>query len=233
MTSKRTMIRINYRFIVALTFFVLFVTNPVLGCGRSDWNTVKRLMRAKIRAKRGFFKEAFRWPARLLRSGFHDCFAGRCDGSLQFEMNRRENRVLRSTMKFYREVKRHTCASMADIIKIGLELSMELSGGPSLNCPLGNVRDATSANPNGQIPTEDESAHKIIHRFIKKGFSRNEALAGNFGGHSLGYARFGFISFTSRVDRYGNQFTQFVNGLPWSDFVSNIFYSTMFVLISG
>ena len=188
------------------------------GCSRNDWHAAKQMLRLKIRAKRGFFNGSFRWPARLLRFGFHDCFAGSCDGSIQFEMRRRENRGMGSVQQLYQEVRRHSCVSMADLVKIGLELSMELSGGPKLRCPLGNKQDATRANPNGRIPTQRESARKIIHRFRNKGFTDREALAGNFGGHSLGLMRFGIFAFTSRVDRYGRRFTQFVNGLPWSRF---------------
>ncbi len=154
------------------------------------------------------------WPGRLLRAGFHDCLPKSCDGSLQFELNRRENAGIERTVEFLREVQGDSCVALADILKIGLIVSMELSGGVRFRCPLGNRADATEANPEDQLPSVREDAATILRKFTSKRFTRREALAGNFGGHSLGFSRNGTRPFTSRVDKYGKDFAVYVVGLP-------------------
>ncbi len=174
-------------------------------CGQRDWIGVKGRLRSLILDD----SEHARWPARLLRAGFHDCYEGSCDGSLAHELNRQENRNMGATIDLLRSSIRGTCVSLADAIKIGLELSMELMGAPELICPKGTV-DAERAGPTGEIPTPRQDAATILANFRGKGFTVEEALAGNFGGHSVG--GFGRRLFTPTVDRFGNEFAQFVTG---------------------
>ena len=152
--------------------------------------------------------ERSRWPARLLRAGFHDCYEGKCDGSLAHELERRENRGIEPTVDLILLSIRDTCVTLSDGIKIGLELSMELIGAPELTCPKGTTSDAARAGPTGEIPTPSQDAQTILSNFRGKGFTIQEAMAGNFGGHSVG--RFRGRPFTPTISRYGNEFAQFM-----------------------
>ncbi len=172
-------------------------------CGQQDWNGVKGTLRSLVLDD----SKHARWPARLLRAGFHDCYEGSCDGSLAHELNRPENRNIDVTIDLLRSSIRGTCVSLADAIKIGLELSMELMGAPELVCPKGTV-DAEKAGPTGEIPTLFQGAATILGNFRGKGFTVEEAQAGNFGGHSVG--GFGGRLFTPTVARYGNEFAKFM-----------------------
>ena len=127
-----------------------------------------------------------RWNARLLRAAFHDCIPKSCDGSLRFELGRKENKRIARTIRMLNRARRNTCVSLADALKLGLEVSMELSGGPKVSCPLGTA-DATTANPTGQIADRGDSLNKILGTFTSKGFSKRLTVAGIVGGHSLGF----------------------------------------------
>lgn len=175
-------------------------------CGRSDWSAAKRRMRALIEQD----SERARWPGRLLRAGFHDCYEGSCDASIAHELDRVENTGIEATLDLIQLSVRGTCVSLSDAIKIGLELSMELMGAPELSCPKGNIRDATEAGRKGEIPFPSDDATTILFNFRRKGFTVEEAMAGNFGGHSVG--RFGGNNFTPTVSRYGNEFARFMTG---------------------
>ncbi len=172
-------------------------------CGQRDWTGVKGRLRSLVLDN----SEHARWPARLLRAGFHDCYEGSCDGSLAHELHRLENRNIDVTIDLLRSSIRGTCVSLADAIKIGLELSMELMGAPELSCPKGTV-DAEKAGPPREIPNRFQDAATILANFRGKGFTVEEAHAGNFGGHSVG--GFDDSLFTPTVARYGNEFAKFM-----------------------
>ncbi len=172
-------------------------------CGQRDWDAAKAPLRSTILGH----SERSRWPARLLRAGFHDCFEGSCDGSLAHELNRPENNNIGMTIALLRRSIRGTCVTLADALKIGLELSMDLMGAPKLTCPKATV-DAVRAGPVGEIPTSFQDAATILANFRRKGFTVEEALAGNFGGHSVG--GFGGRLFTPTVASYGNDFAKFI-----------------------
>ncbi len=69
-------------------------------------------------------------------------------------MNRHANRRMKNVLQLYKEVKGNSFVSMSDLMKIGLELSIELFGGPRLSCSLGTETDASTASPSGHIFTE-------------------------------------------------------------------------------
>lgn len=192
----------------SLLFIAFFVTlacsSPVTqNCGDSDWKQVRSKINSLIKND----ADEKKWPARLIRVGFHDCFAGSCDASIAFELDRPENIRIERTIDFLRRANRGTCVSLADTIKIGLEVSMKIVGAPSLSCPLG-TEDATEANPEGSFPFPDSDFKTIMDAYRSKGFTYEEGMAGNFGGHSIG----GFggsrnrRKFTPTENRYGNDF---------------------------
>ena len=187
----------------AETALPLATTTPSK-CGQQEWDAAKRRMRSLISSD----SEQSSWPARLLRAGFHDCYEGKCDGSIAHELERPENIGMEPTIDLIRQSISGTCVTLSDAIKIGLELSMELIGAPELKCPKGTASDATQAGPTGEIPTVSQDAQTILLNFQGKGFTTQEAMAGNFGGHSVG--RFGDTPFTPTVSRYGNEFAQFM-----------------------
>ncbi len=176
-------------------------------CGPADWNAVKTRLRNAITGH----PEESRWPGRLLRAGFHDCFEGKCDASLVHELDRAENGFLESTFDLLRRSTRGTCVTLADSIKIGMELTMDIIGAPELNCPKGTV-DANVAGPLGEIPTSEDEPDVILAGFRRKGFTVEEALAGNFGGHAIGRFDAGSIPFTPTETTFDNEFAQFVTG---------------------
>ena len=148
---------------------------------------------------------------------FHDCLAKSCDGSIQFELDRLDNANIEVTIKFRKKVKGESCVALSDILKIGMQVSMELSRGVRFRCPLGNRADATQVNPNGQIPRVQDDVETMIRKFVEKGFTIAEALAGNYGGHSIGVFRpppRGVFPFMPEIDRYGNNFVEFFSVFP-------------------
>ena len=149
-----------------------------------------------------------RWNARLLRAAFHDCIPKSCDGSLRFELKRSENKRISKTVNMLNRARRRTCVSLADALKLGLEVSMELSGGPQVSCPLG-TEDVSSANPTNQLADRGDSLDKILGTFTSKGFNKRLAVAGIVGGHSLGFDK-GKKQFTPTPDVCDNGFAVFL-----------------------
>lgn len=209
-----------FRFAVILSIIALVTSTPIehqlvegegddhsfstqQHCGPEDWNAMKIRLRNAIARH----PEEARWPARLLRAGFHDCFEGRCDASIAHELDRSENEGVEVTIRFLEHVTEGTCVTLADAIKIGLEVTMEIIGAPELNCRKG-TEDAQVAGSRGQIPSETDDPQDILEGFRRKGFTTAEALAGNFGGHSIG--RFDGKTFTPTESKYGNEFVQFI-----------------------
>ncbi len=199
--------------ISAILFIALLSAHPVRGCGRADWAAARRRIISKVVAS----DNPKVWPGRLLRAGFHDCMPESCDGSIQFELDRRENGGISPTVEFLREARGDSCVTMSDMLKIGMVVSMQLSGGVRFRCPLGNRADATEANPAGQLPGLRDDAETMFEKLRNKGFTDRETLAGNFAGHSLGFFDLGKTPFTSRVSRYSNDFAKFVVGLPGTE----------------
>lgn len=195
-------------FIIAFVIFLACAASQTCNTAR-EFQAVKRKIRRSIRRQ----PDAARWPARLLRAGFHDCLPRSCDGSIQFELTRVENIGIDITIRFLQDTIKGSCSSLADAIKIGMVLSTELTGGPSFNCMLG-TKDAKKANPANKIPLAADNFRTILRKLKRKGFTKNEIIAGNYGGHSLG----GFdvpnggprLSFTPAIDTFNNDFAKFI-----------------------
>ena len=149
-----------------------------------------------------------RWPARLLFSAFHDCLPHKCDASILHEQHRVENSKVSVTLNKLNEIRQGTCVTLSDMIKIGLEVAMQLSGGPTVNCPKGNNPDAATANPPGRLPSPVEPVDTLVSKFTRQaGITVEEAVAANFGGHSYGgfvvnpETHIPVIFFTSKPDK--------------------------------
>jgi len=183
-------------------------------CPRREYGIVKDRIRAYVRSS----NDPDRWPGRFLQLGFHDCLPRSCDGSIQFELERVNNIKLKVPINLLKTIIRGTCVGFADAVKIGVELSMEFSGGPRVNCPKGNIADATDANPDDKLPQFDDTFGDIIEDFSSMGFNFVETLAGNYGGHALG----GFnapgtnppvhVPFTPHPASFRKDFTSFITG---------------------
>ena len=198
-------LKINQISIVAAAAAQGTERNP---CGMDDWMEMKDRIYDLISS----FPDAHRWPARLLQAGFHDCFVSGCDGSIAFELDRQENIRIDITVHFLKMVIDSTCVSLADALKLGMELSMELTGGPPLLCPLG-TSDTTRAGPKGELPHETQNSTVIMNLFRRKGFTDEETLAGNYAGHSIGRFGAGAFAFTPTEDVYDNTFAKYcMNG---------------------
>ena len=202
----------SFQIMLAFTILSLSIASVLAQqhCSPGELAQVKQKIRSAIQSS----PESSVWPARLLRLGFHDCLPQKCDGSIQFELDRQENVRLDIPVDFLKETITGTCASLADAIKIGMELSMEFSRGPRITCPLGTP-DATSANPTGQIALATDDFETLLGSFTRKRFTVAEAVAANYGGHSIG----GFnvpgssgpkLSFTPNPDRFGKNFCKFI-----------------------
>lgn len=197
-----------------LLFFTALFVSCYAQCTQADYDAVK----ASITTVALTNEE---WPARLLRAGFHDCLPQSCDGSLALELDRPENNRLGRAINMLNRRIRNTCVSLADAIKLGVEVSMELSGGPSVTCPT-STTDATTSNPENQLPDRTDTLVRLMEVFTDKGFTVRQAVAANVGGHALG--RSGPNLFTPDQDAWDNTFAAFLidelNGSPTPGFNS-------------
>lgn len=195
-------------------FTLLSATNAYYGtsaCPDHSYTMVKAKIRAFILAS----QNAHIWPAKLLFIGFHDCFPESCDGSVAFETERRENGKVQSTIDELNRARSGTCVGLADAIKLGLELSMELTGGPKITCPKGNRADATREGPAGKLPSPVDDLETILSKYKAQGFSLSSSIASVFGGHALG--GFGVdastglphFPFTPQLDKFNSAYLLF------------------------
>lgn len=177
-------------------------------CPPSAYASVKASIRKAVLSS----PDKDRWAARFLQLAFHDCLPRSCDASIIYEFTRRGNMRLDVPINLLEEHIAGTCVGTSDAIKIGLELSMELSGGPSVVCPMGNIEDAKEANPDDKLPVFSDSFEVIIADFTVMGFELVETLAGNYGAHSLGNFRSpaGTFNFTPKPALFSNDFTKFI-----------------------
>lgn len=126
--------RTTLTFTYALAIFVALVIFAVATCTDAKFDAVKTSIKQAIDST----DDPERWPAQLLRLVFHDCLPRSCDGIIQFEVRPTENRRLASTVDQSRLI--------LVAIKLGAEVSMELSGGPRFTCRTGKTTDVATAN---------------------------------------------------------------------------------------
>jgi L-ascorbate peroxidase len=99
--------------------------------------------------------------------------------------------------------------SLADVIAAAGAYAVELTGGPKIDVRLGRV-DATSADPEGRMPTENASGEETRARFAAMGYSVGETVA-LAGAHTIGGKGFG------EPYAFDNEYYKTLLKRPWAD----------------
>jgi L-ascorbate peroxidase len=132
----------------------------------------------------------------FIRAAFHDAGTfdrisetGGADGSLQFELDRRENLGLDKIVEFAKRLALEKGASLADVLAYGAILSVRVCGGPAVPFRHGRI-DATQANPTGRLAGPSSTAQQLRAVFVDRmGFTIPEFVALNGGGHTVARLR--------------------------------------------
>lgn len=113
--------------------------------------------------------------------------SGGIDGSIQFELDRPENRGLSVTVEDFIEnyAKKHG-VSLADVIVLGGNMAVRACGGPYIPFFSGRV-DATSANKPGLLPGANDDITKLVNDFARMGLTPREMVCLVGGGHTVGF----------------------------------------------
>ncbi|KAJ4289880.1 hypothetical protein N0V90_011213 [Kalmusia sp. IMI 367209] len=151
-----------------------------------------------------------------IRSAFHDCFNGACDGSLILanECSNSENRGLERLCGNLGSLAQQKNVGVADLIqfaagnlsiclpspirflnKVTAHAIKTCPGGPTVPAKVGR-KDSSTAAPLGILPTGRESATELIARFAHKGFSAVD-LAALIGAHTAARNR---VTVPEKVD---------------------------------
>ena len=129
-----------------------------------------------------------------VRTLFHDAatfdmndFSGGIDGSIQFELDRIENRGMEQTIAFYRTIVQNRGVSMADTVAYaGLQAIQVCSPGCGPIPFRPGRMDAQFPNPPNRIPNPRLSDNEILQYFWQRmGFTLDETVAIIGGGHSI------------------------------------------------
>jgi L-ascorbate peroxidase len=128
----------------------------------------------------------------FIRAAFHDAGTfdrisktGGADGSLQFELSRRENLGLEEIVEISKRLALEKGASLADVLAYGAVLSVRVCGGPAVPFRHGRI-DATQANPTGRLAGPSSTAKQLRAVFVDRmGFTIPEFVALNGGGHTV------------------------------------------------
>ncbi|OSS47927.1 hypothetical protein B5807_06404 [Epicoccum nigrum] len=125
-----------------------------------------------------------------IRSAFHDCFNGACDGSLILadECSRRENTGLERLCGNLKTVQENTEVGMADLIQFAAAHAIKTCpGGPTVPVKVGR-EDSDVASPAGILPSGRAQSGDLIRLFASKGFSPID-LAALIGAHTTAKQR--------------------------------------------
>ncbi|XP_021766852.1 peroxidase 29-like [Chenopodium quinoa] len=136
-------------------------------------------------------------PAAFLRLLFHDCQVQGCDASILLnskdsEMKCSKNFGIRKfeaigKLKFVLEAACPRQVSCADIIALAARDSVALSGGPSIQIPLGrkDSRTCSTQQADVHLPSTSIDVDQLLQIFMSKGMNLRESVA-ILGGHTLG-----------------------------------------------
>ena len=104
-----------------------------------------------------------------IRSSFHDCFNGACDGSLILadECSNQENRGLERLCSNLKTVQASTGVGMADLIQFAAAHGVKTCpGGPTVPVKVGR-KDSSTANALGVLPSGFANSGDLIKLFGK------------------------------------------------------------------
>ncbi|XP_004292985.1 PREDICTED: putative L-ascorbate peroxidase 6-like [Fragaria vesca subsp. vesca] len=138
--------------------------------------------------------------AGVLRFVFHDAGtfqlddnSGGMNGSVIYELDRPENKGLKTPFKILEKAKNEVDAvqpvSWADMIAVAGAEAVSVCGGPTIRVALGRL-DSKEPDPEGKLPEETLDAAGLKQSFQTKGFSTQELVALS-GAHTLGNKGFG------------------------------------------
>lgn len=119
----------------------------------------------------------------FLRALFHDHQACALDGSLRFEMDRFENKGLKSASSKVVSTAYSCGCSIADTYALAAKFAVRVSGGPRIKMAWGH-KDATEANPKGNMPRDRADAktlRKVLYQY------NDEAIALLSSAHNIGH----------------------------------------------
>ncbi|KAF2502760.1 heme peroxidase [Lophium mytilinum] len=120
-----------------------------------------------------------------IRSSFHDCFDGACDGSLVLgnECYRSSNNGLLDWATKLRAIKKHYDVGMADLIQFaGAHATVTCPKGPVVPVFVGR-KDSSVPSHEGLLPPANATGNAIYKTFKSKGFTATD-LAALIGAHS-------------------------------------------------
>jgi hypothetical protein len=130
--------------------------------------------------------------AEWLRTAFHDMATGNLfshtgglDASLMFELNSGENvgAAFNTTLTFMSSFF-SSRVSAADLIALGVYMSVRSCGGPVVQIRAGRI-DATAAGPLG-VPLPQNSVGTFQNQFLRTGFNTPDMIAMVACGHTIG-----------------------------------------------
>jgi hypothetical protein len=104
-----------------------------------------------------------------IRSSFHDCFNGACDGSLILadECSNQENRGLERLCGNLKTVQANTQVGMADLIQFAAAHAVKTCpGGPTIPVKVGR-KDSSTANALGVLPSGFAKGGDLVKLFGK------------------------------------------------------------------
>ncbi|OWY51101.1 hypothetical protein AA0119_g1663 [Alternaria tenuissima] len=125
-----------------------------------------------------------------IRSSFHDCFNGACDGSLILaqECSNTENRGLERLCGNLANVASQTKVGVADLIQFAAAHAVKTCpGGPTIPVKVGR-KDSSEANALGVLPSGFAKGGDLVKLFASKGFSPYD-LAALIGAHTAAKQR--------------------------------------------
>ena len=145
----------------------------------------------------------------LVRAIFHDHQACALDGSLRFEMDRRENKPLKDTSSKVVAAAYSCGCSIADTYTLGAKFALRFAGGPRVKMSWGH-KDATKANPRGNLPrgrSDADTLRKVMYQY------NDEAIALLSSAHNLGHGHrrlrnktFKKVPFTTNPQYFNNEY---------------------------
>ncbi|KAM5564487.1 putative L-ascorbate peroxidase 6 [Rosa sericea] len=138
--------------------------------------------------------------AGVLRFVFHDAGtfqlddnSGGMNGSVIYELDRPENKGLKTPFKILEKAKTEVDAvqpvSWADMIAVAGAEAVSVCGGPTIPVALGRL-DSKEPDPEGKLPEETLDVYGLKQSFRAKGLSTQELVALS-GAHTLGNKGFG------------------------------------------